>query len=223
MSTPSQPQPDDLSLGEVIGGPLIMGMGDELALGDAGDYGDELAMGEADESEGIALTFGVQESDATGTGAWRLDDLDGFGDLADIQVNEVKGDFSGDGSSARDDVMVMEDEWDEDAEIIAAVWQGPDGRMKLERRVRRSRGPNPTLIPYGVIAVGLLGLGGLAMVGVLLVVAFALLAPAPEATVAPLDKDALPQVEVDHERVERAKQMTSEEILQEVLGEDGAE
>lgn len=214
MSSPSsEPVPDDvLAMGEAVGGLLAMEAGDELALGDPGDYDEPLAL-DAGEGLGIALTFGVQTQDATGE--WDLSDL------GDLVVEEVGGNFGGtEGSSGRDDVMVMEDEWDPDAEIFAAVFQMPDGKVRVERRVRRSRSQKTALLPYGVIAVGLLVLGGIALVGVVLVVGLALLAP-NETVVVPLDKADLPKVEIDRERVERAKEMSSDEILREVLGDDG--
>ncbi|MCB9668861.1 MAG: hypothetical protein H6736_05165 [Alphaproteobacteria bacterium] len=203
-----------LAMGEAVGGLLAMEAYDDLALGDPDDYGEMLELGEADaEGAMVALDFGASDSLA-GTGAWDL------GEVAGLVVNERKGDFGGDGSSARDDVMVMEEEYDPDAEVVAAVWQDADGRVRLERRIKRQRRTSTMLLPYGLIAGMLLVLGGVALVGVVFIVIAALLAPAP----GPVDGPAtphLPTVESDHAKIEAARKKTSEEILQEVLGEDG--
>lgn len=223
--TPPVSADTPLEAGEAVGGLLAMEAPDELALGgmelalgDADDYDDdfsmELAMGEADEAgSSVSLTFGVSQTLA-GTGAWDV------GDMQELVVQETKGDFGGDGSSARDDVMVMEAEYDPDAQIVDAVWQDAEGTMRMQRSIRRANASKPVLLPYGVIAGLLLLLGAGAMVIVLGLVVAALFAP----TVVPLPTGPkIPVVEIDEKAVEEAQKKTAEEILNEVLGEDAGE
>ncbi len=181
---------------------------EELALGDPGDYGEPLAMGEA-EGDGLALTFGV--SSVEPSSGWEI------ADISELVVNEVQGSFDAAGAS---DAMVMEDEFDPDAEVIAAVWFEEGGAYKVERRIRRSRRRKAELLPYGLIAVGLLGLGSLALAGIVVVALVTWLRPAPAPAPSVRTTPALPvEVRHDREKLERAKAMTADEILEEVLGD----
>jgi hypothetical protein len=206
-----------LAMGEPVGGLLAMEagddlLGDELALGDADDYGDfSIALGEADdEGASVALTFGVSDTLA-GDGQWDL------GDVKELVVQETKGDFGGDGTSARDDAMVMEAAYDPEAEFFDAVWQDPGGKVRVGRAIRRSHTVDPVLLPYGVIAGGLLLLGGAAAVVVVGLVIAAVLMPGPE----PIEtRVKVPDVQIDEAAIEEAKKKTADQILQEVLGDD---
>lgn len=211
---------------EPIGGLLALEAPDELALGAVDDYTDELALGEADEDdedddEGggamLSLSFGASTSislaadDDTGTGAWDLD-LSG---LQELSVKEVKGDFGGDGDASRFDAMVMEDEFDPDAQVITAVWEGPQGDFKLGTQVRRAR-RKPQLMPYWILAAALSAAGLAAVLGIGLLIVIGLLT-GPEREFVPLEEGDLPKVEIERKPIE---EKTADEILDEVLGED---
>lgn len=208
--SPSRPPADGSS--EPVGGLLAMEAADELALGGAEDYGldDVLSMGSADGEDGpvFGLSFGEAREP---TGAW---------DLADIQelvVNETKGHFAAD-SAARNDVMVMEEDFDDEDEIVVAVWEpeSPDGELHLGTVIRKRVVVPKQYLPYGFIAAGLGALLVIAFLGIVLVGGIALLA-GPNVEVRPLDRDKIPKVEIERKPIE---DKTADEILEEVLGED---
>lgn len=215
----NEPLEMPLATSEPVGGLLALEAGDELALGDPDDYGEILELGEAGEDDAMfALDFGAEDTFAGGAG-WDL------GDIQELVVNEApEGDFAGD-PYERGDVTAIEDFFFDDEDLdamVVAVFQGEDGKARLERRVKLAKRRQQVLLPYGLIAAGLLVLGGIALVGVVLVIATALMAPTVSID-QPLDRSTLPKVEIDRTRVEKAKQKTADEILQEVLGDEDGE
>ncbi len=194
-----------------------------LALG-AAEFTDELAMGEADEDDdepvfGLSFAVGVQKQSQAEdpTGAWDLSDLQ------ELVVEEKKGDFGGDGSSARDDVIVMDEDFDDDEhDVIMAVWgiDGEGGEVEVGARVRRRAPPVPRhYLPYGLIAAGLGALLIVAMVGIVGALLVALVT-GPPVVVEPVDPSTLPKVEIERVDLDAEKEKTADEILEEVLGEE---
>lgn len=220
----AKPTDDD----EPIGGLLALEAPDELALGGLDDYTDELAMGEADDDDDdsyggamLSLSFGeahtasvsLSAQDDLGTGAWDLD-LSG---MKELSVQEVKGDFKGDGEG-RYDAFVMEDEFDPDAEVITAVWEGPKGERVLGTQVRRLR-RKQQLMPYWILGAALSAAGLAAVLGIAIIAAISI-AMGPEREFVPLEEGDLPQIEIERKPIE---EQSADEILQEVLGDDAAE
>jgi hypothetical protein len=196
-----------------VGGLLIREATDELALGGAEDYGfdDALEMGEGDDEDGpvFGLSFGAPREP---TGAWDL------GDIQELVVNETKGHFDAD-NSGRNDVMIMEEEFDDEDEVVVAVWEpdSPDGTLRVGAMVRRRASTVPKqYIPYGLIAAGLGALLLVAVAGIGAVMIIALIR-GPRVEVAPLQPDQIPKVEIERKPIE---EQTADEILQEVLGEE---
>ena len=217
---------------EPVGGLLRFGgTGDfeELALGSVDDYTDELEMAESDDdddedSDGYArggavlsLSFGAQttqiRSDPAGdlgTGAWNAGDFSKMKEQ--LVVQEVKGNFGGDGEG-RYDVYVMEDEFDPDAEVITAVWEGPKGQRLVGTQVRRRRTQQAALMPYWILG-SMLAAAGLAVVIGIVAVVILSLAMGPKREIAPLSEANLPVIEIERKPI---VPQTADEILEEVL------
>lgn len=201
-----------------VGGLLAMEAADELALGGAEDYGvDVVALGE-DDGEGpvFGLSFGAAADNGDGTGAWEL------ADIAELVVQETRGEFDAKGD-ARHDASVMEEEFDADAEVVVAVWAPtlPGAPPRVGARVRKRNAPlvRREYLPYGVIAGGLAGLLGVVIVGVFGILLISLFTGG-SGSPAPVPASERPPVDAPPPRP--IEPQTADEILDEVLGEDGA-
>ncbi|MEZ4317515.1 MAG: hypothetical protein R3F61_08420 [Myxococcota bacterium] len=209
IDLPPEDEPSDL-----IGGLLAMEAADELALGGVEDYGtDEASLGlDGEDGPVFGLSFATERHEPTG--AWDL------AEVADLVVNETRGRFEADGGG-RNDVVVMEEDFDDDDEVVVAVWEPetPGGAPRVGARVRRRQVLVPKqYIPYGLIAAGLGALLLVAVMGIVAVITIGVLS-GPRVEVRPLDPEAIPKVEIERKPVE---EKTADEILEEVLGEDGA-
>ncbi|MCB9677291.1 MAG: hypothetical protein H6737_19385 [Alphaproteobacteria bacterium] len=198
--------------GEVVGGLLAIEATDELALGAAEDYGmdDILPMAEGDDEDGPV--FGLSFGSSDPTGAWDISDVH------ELVVNETRGHF--DASDGRNDAMVMEEDFDDDDEVVVAVWEPstPGGAVRVGAVVRKRTTAVPKqYIPYGLIAAGLTALLLVAVTGIVAVVVIAVVS-GPKVEVRPLDPSQIPKVEVERKPIE---EKTADEILEEVLGEEG--
>lgn len=228
--TSTRPEPTPPPADEPIGGLLALEAPDELALGAYDDYSDELALGAAEDD----LEFGDDDSDEEEYGAAVLslafgaqtsqvsladDDplasgwFDDIGDVRELSVQEKKGDFGGDGDNARYDVFIMEEEFDPDAEVITAVWEGPYG-LHFGTRVRH-KGSARQLLPYAILGTVLAGAGVLAFACIVMIAVLSWYM-GPTVEVVPLDPADLPKVEIERKPIE---EQTADEILKEVLGE----
>lgn len=213
---------------EPVGGLLRFGgSGDyeELEMGSVDDYTDELEMGESDDDSEeytgggavLSLAFGAQTTQLTthdpsgdlGTGSWNVSD---FGNMKELVVQEVKGDFKGDGEG-RYDVYVMEEEFDPDAEVITAVWEGPTGRRSMGTQVRRRRTPQANLMPYWILG-SVLAAAALAVLIGIATVAIVSMVMGPTREIAPLSEANLPTIEIERKEI---VPQTADEILREVL------